>query len=255
MESYLPHPRRPIWTHSNVLWINKLTSHVPNDNEHHILQRSGTGMGISIHEWHSNPHKKKIGWNQRITHGKILDIHIPYPGQTQRKQSVSKARKIRIQKGRNWVLRSNHWKKQTVNGPKETKRCSRLAKTQKPNRYSKISQIHWLLLLLYTKLLKDRTTTTWPYWQTCTMELDPSTTTSLQRTKNLNVLQPSANTTRLWEMILPLNRCIGIWHGHYTLTGERKPIPLTSKTNKTHKLPSGLLLSNLHPDWTELWHL
>ena len=49
VESSLPDPRRAIRTNRHVLRINKLPSHISDDDEYHLSQRSGTRMAISMH--------------------------------------------------------------------------------------------------------------------------------------------------------------------------------------------------------------
>ena len=36
MEGHLPYSGRALRANSYVLWVNKLTSHIPNDDEYHI---------------------------------------------------------------------------------------------------------------------------------------------------------------------------------------------------------------------------
>ena len=49
MESRLPHARRAVRTHRNVLWPNKLAGNIPDDDEYHIPTTSDAGMVLYIH--------------------------------------------------------------------------------------------------------------------------------------------------------------------------------------------------------------
>ncbi len=58
--------------------------------------------------------------------------------------------------------------------------------------------------------------------------------------------------TQLWQTILPPNRCIGIWHGHHTLTRGWTPCSHLLKTQTT---PNHILLHYLYTHQMELWYL
>ena len=57
MEGSLPYPGRALQTHSDVLWINELASHFPNDDEYYIPTTSDARMVLHLHGRQSYPHQ------------------------------------------------------------------------------------------------------------------------------------------------------------------------------------------------------
>jgi hypothetical protein len=45
----IPHPRRAFQAASYVLWSHQLPSHLPDDDELHLLNQGSTRMALSIH--------------------------------------------------------------------------------------------------------------------------------------------------------------------------------------------------------------
>ena len=90
----------------------------------------------------------------------------------------------------------------TENGPQEAKRGGRLAHTQKPNRNTPISRIHWVLPVLHPKILQNRSTPPQSHQEIDCVEMGPASTQGLRRTKIPNVLQPCTNATQLQQTIL-----------------------------------------------------
>ena len=61
MESRLPHTRRAIRTDGYVLRVNKLASHLSDDDEHHIPMTSDVRMVLHLHGRRHHSHKTKGG--------------------------------------------------------------------------------------------------------------------------------------------------------------------------------------------------
>jgi hypothetical protein len=60
-----------------------------------------------------------------------------------------------------------------------------------------IPRVHRILPIFCAKLLKNRTTSIGPNKERTSMEMGPSPTQSVRGTQNVNVLQPSIDTTKL----------------------------------------------------------
>jgi hypothetical protein len=107
----------------------------------------------------------------------------------------------------------------------------------KPDWSTTIPGIYGLLSVFRTKLLKNSTTTTWPYEERSSLALGMTPTQHLRRTKDKNVLQPSANSAGLWKEVLSSNRRISLWRGRRTLaTGKNPPYTRRNLKPKHHPI-------------------
>src|SRR6266436_319123 len=128
MESCLPHPRRTIQTNGHVLRSNKLPRHFSDDDEHHLPNQSCTRLVISIYGRHCCSHKTRRTGNGTTTYLPSPAIRSPHAEQTGTERPIPQTREMQLQTKRNRLPRYYRRKQQTTNGPKEVKRCSRLAK-------------------------------------------------------------------------------------------------------------------------------
>ena len=152
VQSGISYPRRVIQTHSDVLQTYKLSSHVPNYDECHLLARSGRGMAFGLYGQYGYTHHQTPTWIQRTTPTMTSRLHPQNPNKIGRQWSLSQTRKMQIQKGRDQIPRGNSRKEPPQDEPKEVTRCSRLACSQNTHQHTMISGLHWLLSILCTKL-------------------------------------------------------------------------------------------------------
>src|SRR6266478_8260258 len=219
MESRLPNARRPIRTHRNVFRTHELARYLPNDDEHYLPYRGRPGMAIRIHGRHRHPHQTRRRRNRTTTSGTSPVIHPPYASQTRTKRLISKTRKMRLRAEGDRLPRCHSRQRPNTDGPQKAQRRRRLARPPQPNGNPKIPWIHGLLSLLRPRLLENSTPLTRPYKKGCRLALGRTTTQSIRRAQNTNVLPPHPHTTRLQQTLLPSNRCIGLWRGRHTLAG------------------------------------
>ena len=233
MEGSIPYPRRTIWAHCNVLWTHEFPSYFPNHDECHLLSRSRRRMVISLHGWHGYTHSQTSTWIPRATHTIAPNICPQSPNKVRREQSLSQTGKMWVWERRNQIPRSNSREEPPQDEPKEVTRCSGLAHPQNTYWHTTIPRLHRLLSLLCTKLFCYSPTTTRSHKENHSLALGRMTVQSIQRIKNMNVLQPSPHLAKLQQEIYPPSGHISLWCGCHTLPGEwpNRPHPQPSTTN------------------------
>jgi len=179
MESCFPDTRRAIWAHSYVLWPNKLTSHLSNDDEHHLQKRSHSRLAISLYGWHCNPYKAMSLWVRRPTLPVTSGACPLGSRHTGSKWPISQTREMHLWKRRNWLSRSYYWTQHSQDGPQESSRHCRMGATYKPHTNLSISRVYRVLLIFYPELLKDCSPPTWSHKEDNSLDLGPSTGRSI----------------------------------------------------------------------------
>src|SRR6266566_3764605 len=152
---------------------------------------------------------------------------------------------MRFRKERDRLSRSNHRPKHDQDGPRKSKRHSKLANTTHTDGSTTISGIYGLLPVLCPELLKNRPTAPRPHKKNDPLALGPIPRTSVPRTQGANVLQSRPYPTRFRQEILPTNRRLRIWRGRRTLARGRTHA-LTGKMSKTNTPPNSILLRHIH---------
>ena len=257
MERGIPHPRRTVRTHSNVLRTHKLPHHLSNHDECYLPKQSGGGVVIGIYGRHGYTYSQTTTWNWRTTYPMTPYLRPQSLDQARRKRSLSQTREMWVWKRRDRIPQSHCRKKPSQDEPKETSRHGRLANTQNTNRCTMILGLHWLLPLLRTKLFVYSQTTPGSHEENYPLALGRTTIQGIRRTKNLNVLQSSPSPTKLWQTVYPTSRRISLWHGRHTLTGgwPLNAYSITKTKNQTNAPSSSILFSYLHGHRTKLRHI
>ena len=187
MERSIPHSRRIIWTHSDVFWTHKFSSHLPNYDECYLPSRSRRRMVISLHGWHGYTYGQTTTWIWRTTHPMASNLCPQSPDKAGRKQPLPQTREMWIWERRDWISRSNSREKSPQDESKETTRCSRLAHSQNANQHMTIPRLHWLLPLLHTKLFCYSPTTARSHKEDHPLALGRATIQGIWGTKDANV--------------------------------------------------------------------
>src|SRR6266481_2893127 len=98
MESRLPHARRTVRTHCNVLRTHELTCHLSNDDEHHLPYGSRPRMVIRVHGQYRRPHQTRKRRNGTTTLGTPSTLHPPHAPQIRTERPIPETRKMRLRK-------------------------------------------------------------------------------------------------------------------------------------------------------------
>jgi len=151
------------------------------------------------------------------------------------------------------ILGGTNISRRSTNGQYQSEESTQLEATNKCHGSLKIPRFHWLLPILYLRLFKNCTYTTPTHTSNDHLALGRRRTNSIWDTSPSNDRQTSYTTTWLYQTILLTYRCFSLWHGSHTLTRGRildnKPQP------KTKTSPRCILLSYIHANGTQLWHL
>src|SRR6266478_9785728 len=111
MESRLPYPRRIIQTNGHVLWSDKFPRHLPNDDEHYLLNQSCTRLVIGIYGRHCGSYKMRGTRNRTTTYLLSPAIRPPHAKQTGTKRFIPQTREMRLRTKRNRLSRYYRWKR------------------------------------------------------------------------------------------------------------------------------------------------
>ncbi len=163
MESRIYNKRRTFQTNHHVLWTDQLSGNIPNDDEHHIpWPHSGWKHDCLYgrHGYsHSTPTRRNHGTIHRMTleHCKSSTCKawwswpLPQPG------------KVQFQTTPHWLSRcTSHWRN-SPNGTRESRQGTRVKTPPQCYRSPKVSRVHRLLPILYTRLLTDCMATPQPH--------------------------------------------------------------------------------------------
>src|SRR6266403_2103095 len=107
MEGRLPHTRRTVRTHRNVLRTHELTRYLSNDDEHHLPYGSRPRMVIRIHGRYRCPYQTRRRRNGTTTLGAPSTLHPPHAPQTGTERPIPKTREMRLRKDRNRLPRGH----------------------------------------------------------------------------------------------------------------------------------------------------
>ncbi len=246
MESGIHDKQRTVQTHSHVLWTNKLTSHIPDDDEHDLSGSHCRWEHDSIYGWHGHPHSSMPRWDRTGPCDLTQKNHESSTHETGRTWPIPKPRKMRFQTTSYRLSRCLDCIWNSANGTREGGQGERLETPMQCNRSPPIPSIYRILQILYPRILTNCPTTLRSHEESDTVALDDGPTKGIWRTTRQNVHETSPIATKFWEDFLPTNWCVSVWRGSHTLTGGRNYYHHL----KTQITPSCLLLCHLHPNRT-----
>src|SRR6266403_4939781 len=105
MESHLPHSRRTVRTDSYVLRLNKLPGHLPDDDEHHLPNRSSTRLVIHLYGQYRRSYEKRRtrnGTTTCLSSPAICPSHVKQIGT---KRPIPQTRKMQLRAKRDRLPR------------------------------------------------------------------------------------------------------------------------------------------------------
>src|SRR6266478_5678262 len=103
---------------------------------------------------------------------------------------------MRLRTKRNQLSRRHCQKRQTANGPEETKRRCQLAQTQHSNGNPQVPRVYRVLPILHPRILKNRTTTARSHKESSDLELGRTTATRIRRVEDPHVLTTCSYPTK-----------------------------------------------------------
>ena len=105
-QSSVYHKPRTVWTYCYILWANKLSSNIP-DNDLH--SRNSQGMANHLHGWYTHCYQRwpKIPWR----------MCPPHTRKTMPTQPIPQTSEVHLWKAKNGIFRSSPRRQDGANGP------------------------------------------------------------------------------------------------------------------------------------------
>ncbi len=195
MESSVHNQWRPIWTNSHVLQTNQLFSHLPNNDEHHLLRPHWWRKHHNLHGQHSNTHRTKARRNPQRTCEMAQGTSITCTQTTKNEQPPSQPGKMHIWARTPWLSGSTHRRRIGPDGTVKGQPSQELDPSLEHLRSPEVPQLHWLLPVLHPRVLTNCQTIARPHKTSNDMALGWERTISIWNPEGQNGQQTYSTAT------------------------------------------------------------